>query len=93
MGKTPGAITTANDLCQVRERLEVCESRSFFQCSEEGGRYFWRNAAFRQRLTSAYESKFELLSNPPVRNDCVEPNGGRDRQLADIALFQERLTR
>ena len=23
----------------------VCESRSFFQCSEEGGRYFWRNTA------------------------------------------------
>lgn len=25
-----------------------------------------------------------------VRSDCLEPNGVRDRQLADIALFQKR---
>ena len=40
---------------------EICESRSFFQCRDEGGRYFWRNAGL---------SKFELLSDPRVRNDC-----------------------
>src|SRR5258708_5030142 len=55
------------------------ESRSFFECREEGGRYFWRNASIPAAAYPAYMSKSEILGNPRVRNDCVEPNGVRGR--------------
>src|SRR6266849_3073834 len=56
----------------------VCESRSFFQCSEEAGRYFWRKASIPAAACPADVSKFELLSHPRVRND-----GGSRHQIGD----------
>src|SRR6266481_4882023 len=59
----------SENICPLNRRVNlgaVDESRSFFQCSEEGARYFWRNASIPEAAYPACVSKFELLSNPRI---------------------------
>ena len=59
----------SENICPLNRRVNlgaVHESRSFFQCSEEGGRYFWRNASIPEAAYPACVSKFELLTNPRI---------------------------
>lgn len=57
------------------ESGEVCESRSFFECREEAGGYFWRNASIPAETYLAHVSKFELFSDPRVRTTVLRRMG------------------
>ncbi len=85
----PGAFYEADPEFRPVEVGAVCESRSLFQCSEEGGGYFWRNASIPAAAYAAYVSKFEILSNPRVGNGPAMTH--RRRRLQALAsLLRER---